>query len=289
MRSFDPKDLETGKLHGYLLSAVAPRPIAFASTVDVDGKPNLSPFSFFNVFSANPPILIFSPARRVRNNSVKHTLENVEATKEVVINVVNFDLVQQASLSSTEYEKGINEFEKAGLTMLKSDLVKPFRVAESPIQLECKVNDIIKLGTEGGAGNLVICEVVKLHIAKDVLDDNESIDQEKLDLVARAGGDYYSRAKNGFFKVPKPLRTVGIGIDAMPDAIKNSMIFTGNDLGMLGNIEALPTDEAIADFLTSVGENHAGIKEMTHREKHIMARNYLSYGDIDSAWKLLLS
>lgn len=289
MRSFDPKDLETGKLHGYLLSAVAPRPIAFASTVDVDGKPNLSPFSFFNVFSANPPILIFSPARRVRNNSVKHTLENVETTKEVVINVVNFDLVHQASLSSTEYEKGINEFEKAGLTMLKSDLVKPFRVAESPIQLECKVNEIIKLGAEGGAGNLVICEVVKLHIAKYVLDDNESINQEKLDLVARAGGDYYSRAKNGFFKVPKPLRTIGIGIDAMPDAIKNSMIFTGNDLGMLGNIEALPTEEAIADFLTSVGENHAVIKEMTHREKHKMARNYLSYGDIDSAWKLLLS
>ena len=289
MRSFDPKDLETGKLHAYLLSAVAPRPIAFASTVDVDGNPNLSPFSFFNVFSANPPILIFSPARRVRNNSVKHTLENVEATKEVVINVVNFDLVHQASLSSTEYEKEINEFEKAGLTMLKSDLVKPFRVAESPIQLECKVNEIIKLGTQGGAGNLVICEVVKLHISKDVLDGNESIDQEKLDLVARAGGDYYSRAKNGFFKVPKPLRTIGIGIDAMPDAIKNSMIFTGNDLGMLGNIEAFPTDEAIADFLTSVGEHHAGIKEMTHREKHKMARNYLSYGDIESAWKLLLS
>src|SRR5690606_13917710 len=289
MVSFDPKDLSTGKLHGYLLSAVAPRPIAFASTMDADGNPNLSPFSFFNVFSANPPVLIFSPARRVRNNSVKHTLENVEATMEVVINVVNYDLVHQASLSSTEYEKGINEFEKAGLTMLDSDIVKPFRVAESPIQFECKVNEIIKLGTEGGAGNLIICEVVKFHISNEILDDNEMIDQEKLDLVARAGGDYYSRAKNGFFKVPKPLRTVGIGIDAMPEAIKNSMIFTGNDLGMLGNIEKLPTEEAIADFIKSVGENHANIKEMTHREKHKMARNYLSYGDIDSAWKLLLS
>ncbi|WP_163517079.1 flavin reductase family protein [Gelidibacter japonicus] len=289
MVSFDPKDLSTGKLHGYLLSAVAPRPIAFASTMDADGNPNLSPFSFFNVFSANPPVLIFSPARRVRNNSVKHTLENVEATMEVVINVVNYDLVHQASLSSTEYEKGINEFEKAGLTMLDSDIVKPFRVAESPIQFECKVNEIIKLGTEGGAGNLIICEVVKFHISNEILDDNEMIDQEKLDLVARAGGDYYSRAKNGFFKVPKPLRTIGIGIDAMPEAIKNSMIFTGNDLGMLGNIEKLPTEEAIADFIKSVGEHHANIKEMTHREKHKMARNYLSYGDIDSAWKLLLS
>lgn len=289
MVSFEAKDLDTGKLHGYLLSAVAPRPIAFASTVDADGNPNLSPFSFFNVFSANPPILIFSPARRVRNNTVKHTLENVEATMEVVINVVNYDLVHQASLSSTEYEKGINEFEKAGLTMLKSDLVKPFRVGESPVQLECKVKEIIKLGTEGGAGNLIICEVIKLHIANEVLDENQKIDQEKLDLVARAGGDYYSRAKNGFFKVPKPLRTIGIGIDAMPDEIKNSMIFTGNELGMLGNVETFPTEEAIADFIKTIGERHSNIKEMTHREKHKMASNYLSYGDVDSAWKLLLS
>ena len=161
MISFDPKDLSTGRLHGYLLSAIAPRPIAFASTMDNEGRPNLSPFSFFNVFSANPPILIFSPARRVRDNSVKHTLENVQDVKEVVINVVNYDMVHQMSLSSTEYDKGVNEFEKAGLTMLKSDKVKPFRVAESPVQFEWKVNDIIKLGTEGGAGNLVICEVVK--------------------------------------------------------------------------------------------------------------------------------
>lgn len=289
MVSFEPKDLSTGKLHGYLLSAVAPRPIAFASTMDTDGNPNLSPFSFFNVFSANPPILVFSPARRVRDNSVKHTLNNVEATKEVVINVVNYDLVHQASLSSTEYDKDVNEFEKAGLTMLKSDLVKPFRVAESPVQIECKVNEIIKLGTEGGAGNLVICEVVKIHITEEVLDDDQIIIQEKLDLVARAGGDYYSRAKNGFFEVPKPLRTRGIGVDAMPDAVKNSMIFTGNDLGMLGNIEALPTAAAIADFAKTIGEHHADITEMSHREKHKMARNYLSYGDVDSAWKLLLS
>jgi len=289
MISFDPKDLSTGKLHGYLLSAVAPRPIAFASTIDADGNPNLSPFSFFNVFSANPPILIFSPARRVRDNSVKHTLENVETTKEVVINVVNYDIVQQMSLSSTEYAKGVNEFDKAGLTMLKSDKVKPFRVAESPVQFECKVNEIIKLGEEGGAGNLVICEVVKFHITEEVLDDNNTIIQEKLDLVARAGGDYYNRAKKGFFEIPKPLLSLGIGVDAMPDEVKNSMILTGNDLGMLGNIERLPTKKEITEFLKEVSERYPNIKEMTHREKHKIARNYLSYGDVVSAWKLLLS
>jgi len=289
MISFDPKDLSTGKLHGYLLSAVAPRPIAFASTIDADGNPNLSPFSFFNVFSANPPILIFSPARRVRDNSVKHTLENVEVTKEVVINVVNYDIVQQMSLSSTEYAKGVNEFDKAGLTMLKSDKVKPFRVAESPVQFECKVNEIIKLGEEGGAGNLVICEVVKFHITEEVLDGNNTIIQEKLDLVARAGGDYYNRAKKGFFEIPKPLLSLGIGVDAMPDEVKNSMILTGNDLGMLGNIERLPTKKEVTEFLKEVSERYPNIKEMTHREKHKIARNYLSYGDVVSAWKLLLS
>lgn len=289
MISFDPKDLSTGRLHGYLLSAIAPRPIAFASTIDSEGRPNLSPFSFFNVFSANPPILIFSPARRVRDNSVKHTLENVEDVKEVVINVVNYDIVHQMSLSSTEYDKGINEFEKAGLTMLKSDKVKPFRVAESPVQFECKVNDIIKLGTEGGAGNLVICEVVKFHITEEVLDDDNMIIQEKLDLVARAGGDYYNRAKKGFFEIPKPLLSKGIGVDAMPDDIRNSMILTGNDLGMLGNIATLPTQKDINSFLKDISERYPNINEMTHRQKHKLAKNYLSYGDVVSAWKLLLS
>lgn len=289
MISIDPKDLSTQKLHSYLLSAVAPRPIAFASTLDKDGHPNLSPFSFFNVFSANPPILIFSPSRRVRDNSTKHTLENAESVREVVINVVNYDIVQQASLSSTEYAKGVNEFEKAGLTMLKSDMVKPFRVAESPVQFECKVNDIIKLGTEGGAGNLIICEIVKFHISKDVLDENQVIIQEKLDLVARAGGNYYNRAKKGFFEIPKPSQTLGIGVDAMPDHVRNSMILTGNDLGMLGNIEQLPTDQEIGKFIKNVSERYPNINTMSHREKHRIARNYLSYGDIVSAWKLLLS
>ncbi|MEC3906585.1 flavin reductase family protein [Tamlana sp. 2201CG12-4] len=289
MPSFDPKSLPTSRLHSYLLSAIAPRPIAFASTVNVEGTPNLSPFSFFNVFSANPPVMIFSPARRVRDNTTKHTLQNVEATREVVINVVNYDIVHQMSLSSTEYPEGVNEFEKAGLTMLKSDIVKPFRVAESPVQFECRVNDIITLGKEGGAGNLIICEVVKLHIDDDVLDNNDVINQSKLDLVARAGGSYYSRAKKGFFEIPKPLSTLGIGVDSFPDHIKHSMVLTGNDLGMLANIEVLPTEKSVKDFIGDIGERYPNIKTATHREKHKLARNYLSFGDVQSAWKILLS
>lgn len=283
MLSFLPKDLETPKLHSYLLSAVAPRPIAFASTVDKDGRPNLSPFSFFNVFSANPPILIFSPARRVRGNTTKHTLENAEATKEVVINVVNYDIVQQMSLSSTEYPEGVNEFEKAGLTMLKSDVVKPFRVAESPIQMECKVNEVVKLGTEGGAGNLIICEVVKMHINDEVLDENGAIDQVKLDLVSRAGGSFYSRAKSGFFEIPKPLSTLGIGVDALPEHVRNSNILTGNDLGLLANVETLPTEDAILAFK----EEH-NLAEISQEDKHKKAHDFLSYNDVESAWKMLL-
>lgn len=289
MTSYNPKELSTGKLHSFLLSAVAPRPIAFASTIDKEGHPNLSPFSFFNVFSANPPIMIFSPARRVRDNSTKHTLENILETKEVVINVVNYDMVHQMSLSSTEYPENINEFEKAGLQMLKSDLVKPFRVAESPIQFECKVNDVIAMGDEGGAGNLVICEVVRMHIDEEVQDENGHIVQEKLDLVARAGGSYYSRAKNGFFEIPKPLSTLGIGVDSFPEHIRNSMILTGNDLGMLGNVEALPNERAIKEFVSSVSERYPNIAQATHREKHKLAHNYLSFGDVESAWKILLS
>ncbi len=285
MTSFTPKDLTTGKLHGYLLSAVAPRPIAFASTIDNEGRPNLSPFSFFNVFSANPPILIFSPARRVRDNTIKHTLENSENTKEVVINVVNYNIVQQMSLTSTEYGKGVNEFEKAGLTMLKSDLVKPFRVAESPVQLECRVNEVVKLGNEGGAGNLVICEVVKLHISDDVLLEDGTIDQYKMDLVSRAGGSYYSRARSGFFEIPKPTATLGIGVDAISDEIKNSKILTGNDLGALGNVENLPSKEEIRAFVNK----HNIEKTLNLNEKHEKAKHYISYGDVKSAWSILLS
>mgnify|MGYP002632116567 FL=1 len=289
MISFEPKELSVQKLHGLLLSAVAPRPIAFASTIDADGNPNLSPFSFFNVFSANPPILIFSPARRVSNNTTKHTLENAKQIKEVVINVVNYDIVQQMSLSSTEYPEAINEFDKAGLTMVKSDLVKPFRVGESPVQFECKVNEVIALGQEGGAGNLIICEVVKLHITEEVLNADETINQEALDLVARAGGSYYTRANKGFFEIPKPLRTLGIGVDALPESVKNSMILTGNDLGVLGNVEKLPTKKSIERFVNEISVNYPNIRKMTHREKHKIAKNYLSFGDVNSALKLLLS
>lgn len=289
MTSFEPKELSVQKLHGLLLSAVAPRPIAFASTIDADGKPNLSPFSFFNVFSANPPILVFSPARRVSNNTTKHTLENVKQIKECVINVVNYDLVQQASLSSTEYPEGINEFEKAGLTMVKSDIVKPFRVGESPVQFECKVNEVIGLGENGGAGNLVICEVVKVHITEEVLNADKTINQEALDLVARAGGSYYTRANKGFFEIPKPLRTLGIGVDTLPESVRNSMILTGNDLGMLGNVESLPNNKSVEQFVNEVSEHYPNIRKMTHREKHKIAKNYLSFGDVDSALKLLLS
>ena len=289
MISLDPKSLSTQKLQMYLQSAVAPRPIALASTVDKDGRPNLSPFSYFNIFSANPPILVFSPSRRVRDNGLKHTLENVLETKEVVINVVNYDIVHQTSLSSTEYERGVNEFDKSGLSMLNSDIVKPFRVAESPVQFECKVNDVIALGEEGGAGNLVICEIVKFHISKEVLNDEDYIIQEKLDLVARAGGSYYSRAKKGFFEIPKPLKTRGIGVDGMPESVKNSMVLTGNDLGMLGNVESLPNQKEVTDFIVNVSERYPNIQNMSQREKHKIARNYLSYGDVESAWKLLLS
>lgn len=289
MVSFEPKDLSTAKLHGYLQSAVAPRPIAFASTVSTDGKPNLSPFSFFNVFSANPPILIFSPARRVRDNTVKHTLINAEATKEVVINVVNHDIVQQVSLSSTEYAEGVNEFLKSGLTAIKSDIVKPFRVAESPVQFECKVNEIISLGENGGAGNLVICEVVKIHISEKVLDENGQIDQHKIDLVSRLGGNWYSRANEGLFEVPKPLTTLGIGVDAIPDFIKQSPVFNGNDLGILGNVEALPTEAEIDIFVKQNFAVKGVLSADDVLKKHLKAKEYLDNNDVGAAWKMLLA
>ena len=289
MLSINPKEIEPAKLQGYLQSAVAPRPIAFASTLDENGTPNLSPFSFFNVFSSNPPILIFSPARRVRNNTVKHTLINVQNTKEVVINIVNYDIVQQMSLSSTEYPDGVNEFEKSGLTMVASDVVKPFRVAESPVQFECKVNDVIALGDQGGAGNLVICEVVKIHIHEAVLDANGMIDQHKIDLVARMGANWYSRSNVGMFEVEKPLSTLGIGVDNVPQFVKESSIFNGNDLGKLGNIEAIPTEEEIAIF---VKENFEikGILSADDAQKQLeKAKQYLDKNEVLTAWKVLLA
>ena len=289
MISIDPKDVSSAKLQGYLQSAVGPRPIAFASTIDKNGVPNLSPFSFFNIFSANPPILIFSPARRVRDNTIKHTLINAEATREVVINVVNYDIVQQTSLSSSEYPEGVNEFIKAGFTAIPSVLVKPYRVAQSPVQFECKVNEIISLGTQGGAGNLVICEIVKMHISESVLDENGNIDPVKIDLVSRMGGNWYSRANQGLFEVAKPITSLGIGVDQIPNYIKESTVFDGNDLGKLGNIEALPTTEEINIF---VNQNFAvkGILSSDDQlKKYKKAKEYLDQNDVDSAWKIVLA
>ncbi|KVV14550.1 flavin reductase family protein [Flavobacterium sp. TMP13] len=289
MLTIDPKETTTAVVQGYLQSAIGPRPIAFASTVDAEGKPNLSPFSFFNVFSANPPVLIFSPARRVRDNSVKHTLLNCEATKEVVINVVNYDMVHQTSLSSTEYAEGVNEFLKAGFTPVASENIKPLRVAESPVQFECKVTQIISLGSEGGAGNLILCEVVKIHIHESILDESGAIDQHKIDLVSRMGANWYSRSNQGLFEVPKPLTTLGIGVDSIPKFVTESGVFDGNDLGKLGNVEALPTKEEVSIF---VKENFAvkGVLSADDVEKkHREAKKYLDNGDVVSAWKVLLA
>jgi flavin reductase (DIM6/NTAB) family NADH-FMN oxidoreductase RutF len=284
MTSFVPKDCTVQQMQALLSSAVAPRPIAFASTIDAEGNPNLSPFSFYNIFSSNPPILIFSPARRVRDNTTKHTLQNVQDVPEVVINVVHYGMIQQMSLSSTEYAKGVNEFDKSGLTMLKSELVRPFRVGESPIQMECKVIEIKPLGQDKGAGNLVICKVLKLHVSDEVLNIKGEIDQEKLDLVARGGGSYYIRAKDGFLEIPKPLRTLGIGIDALPEELRNSTVLTGNDLGLLGNVEALPTQNEIDNFYKN--QEHKNLK--TRKELHQKAQDYLRTGQVQKAWCILL-
>jgi len=289
MLSIDPKELTPVQTQAYLQGAIGPRPIAFASTTDINGNANLSPFSFFNLFSSNPPILIFSPARRVRNNTVKHTLLNCEATKEVVINIANYEMVQQLSLSSTEYGDGVDEFIKSGFTKLNSDVVKPFRVAESPVQLECKVNDIISLGDQGGAGNLIICEVVKIHISKEVLDEKGTIDQHKIDLIARMGGNWYTRATPGMFEVEKPLTTLGIGVDMIPDQAKKSGIFAGNDLGILGNVEHLPEQTEINAFL----EDNPEIKDWKEQNNSELiykkAKDFLHQNDVSSAWKAILA
>ncbi|HET6225100.1 MAG TPA: flavin reductase family protein [Bacteroidia bacterium] len=293
MLTIDPKEVKTPVLHSYLLGAVAPRPIAFASTIDAKGTPNLSPFSFFNVFSANPPIAIFSPALSGRTGLPKHTYENIKEVPEVVINVVNYNLVQQASLASTEYAKGVNEFEKAGLTPVKSELVKPFRVKESPAQLECKVKQVIELGTQGGAGNLIICEIVLLHISEDVLDDNKQIDPRKIDLVARLGGNWYSRTNAGaLFEVTKPILNLGIGIDQLPEHIRNSTVLTGNNLGQLGNVEKAPSAEEVISYKNSTLKEtlkNFGGSSTESKELHRIAKELLEHGKVDEAWKILLS
>ncbi|MCV6629951.1 MAG: flavin reductase family protein [Flavobacteriaceae bacterium] len=283
-KTIDPKNITTAELHGILLTAVAPRPIALASTISDDGVVNLSPFSFFNVFSANPPVLIFSPARRVKDNTTKHTLENAIATREVVIQVVNFAIVEQMSLSSTEYADGVNEFEKAGFTQVASRTVKPPRVGEAPVAFECKVSEVKSLGDEGGAGNLIFCEVSRIHIQTQYLDANDKLDTTKLDLVARMGGSWYSRATpESLFEIPKPIATKGIGVDALPLHIRNSEVLTGNNLGRLGNNEEIPTKEAVSAYL----EKHPGLQQMIAKEDyhgwHVYIQKLLENQDTEAA------
>lgn len=266
-----------------MLGAVQPRPIAFASTVDTEGQVNLSPYSFFNVFSSNPPIMIFSPARRMRDNSIKHTLINARATGEVVINIVDYNIVQQMSLSSTEYAAGVNEFIKSGLTQVPSDIVKPPRVAESPVQFECKVKDIIELGQDGGAGNLIICEVVMVHVNDAVLDEDLHIDPFKIDTVARMGGNWYCRSKDAMFEVPKPLAALGVGVDALPDHARNSTILTGNDLGKLGNIVNVPSRDEVLAFAKA-----EQLPPLSIKEKHTRAKELIKQGNLLDAWHILL-
>jgi flavin reductase (DIM6/NTAB) family NADH-FMN oxidoreductase RutF len=287
MVKINPKEIPVVKMHSYLLGAVTPRPIAFASTIDKEGHVNLSPFSFFNCFGANPPLLIFSPARRGRDNTVKHSYENVMEVPEVVINIVNYNMVQQASLASTEYPKGVNEFIKAGFTEEPSELVKPPRVKESPISMECKVLQVISTGEKPAAGNLVLCEILLMHIHESVLDNEGRIDPYRLDAVARLGSDYYCRVQgDSIFKVPKPLDKMGIGIDQLPENIRFSKVLTGNDLGMLGNSEKLP-DATLIDNFRKSDEG----KQMLNKERddlHRAAQQYLALGYVEKAWMLLL-
>lgn len=291
MITFNPSEMPVAGVQNILQAAVGPRPIAFASTIDSAGEVNLSPFSFFNVFSAYPPILIFSPARRVRDNTTKHTLENVLEVAEVVINVVNFDMVQQMSLSSTEYQKGVNEFEKAGFTAIPSETIKPPRVAESPVQFECEVQQVIALGEQGGAGNLIICLVKRIHVNEAILNQNNQIDQHKIDLVSRLGGNWYCRANgDALFEVEKPLTTLGIGVDQIPTDIRFSPVLTGNHLGQLGNVEALPDQDSLQEFKQS--EIYALLLmdiPTTDFAHHRVAARLLDIGDTLTAWKVLLA
>lgn len=292
--TIDPALHKTAKVHSMLLGAIHPRPIAFASTLNEHGEPNLAPFSFFNVFSANPPILIFSPARRARDNTTKHTFENVKKVREVVINIVNYSMIQQMSLASCEFPEGVNEFEKSGLTPIASHKIKPFRVQESPAQFECVVKDIIELGTEGGAGNLIICEVVMMHFHDDILAVDGSIDQTKIDTVARMGGDWYCRANgSAIFEIAKPNAKLGIGVDAIPLEIRNSKILTGNNLGQLGNIEQLPNETAVNEYrLTELSDLFIQFEsdaKKLEEELHLHAKWLLEKNDVVGAWKVLLS
>jgi len=294
MISFTPKELTVAKMHHYLLGAIGPRPIAFASTIDENGQANLAPFSFFNVFSANPPILIFSPARSGRTNTTKDTYNNVKAHPEVVINVVNFDIVEQMSLASSPYPAGESEFVKSGLTPIPSDLVKPFRVKESPVQFECKVNQVIELGTEGGAGNLIICEVVKFHIDESYLDENQLIDQQKIDLVARMGGNWYCRAnEHAMFELEKPITTCGVGYDQLPQDFLHSDVLSKNLLARLAGIEEIPNETDVNEYklmeLSDLFLSLDGQPKELELALHKRAKILLEQNNLKDAWLTLLS
>ncbi|MBI4930636.1 MAG: flavin reductase family protein [Bacteroidetes bacterium] len=284
MLTIHPKEISVPALQAYLVHAIAPRPVAFVSTVDKNGNVNLSPFSFFNAFSTNPPVVVFSPARSGRTNTTKHTHDNVMEVPEAVINVVTYDMVHQTSLSSSEFPKGVNEFVKAGFTMIKSEQVKPPRVKESPVQMECKVKEVIELGKNAGAGNLVVCEVVLIHVSESVLNEKEFIDQQKLDLVGRLGAHWYVRASgNALFEVIKPAG-MGMGVEALPEKIRNSTVLTGNNLGQLGNVEKMPNKEEIISYKNEHLKNISSEKEI-----HFIAKKLLDEGRVEDGWKTLLS
>jgi len=294
MKQFDPASLSVPEVHGYLVGAIGPRPIAFASTIAAEGRPNLSPLSFFNCFGANPPLLIFSPVRRGRDNTTKHSYHNVKAVPEVVINVVTHAMVQQMSVASGEYAEGVNEFEKAGFTPLASVKVKPFRVKESPVQFECRVQQVIETGIGGGAGNLVLCEVVMIHVNEDVLDGNGKIDQRKIDLVGRMGGSFYCRAHgDALFELTQPNTHIGVGVDALPAAVRSSHILTGNDLGKLGSAVNIPDETSVNEYkLTELSDTFIALQgkpEELQNALHQHARELLREGRVEDAWKALLA
>jgi flavin reductase (DIM6/NTAB) family NADH-FMN oxidoreductase RutF len=290
---FDPAETLPRRLNELMLGSIAPRPIAFASTVDKDGNPNLSPFSFFNTFGVHPPILIFSPSRRGKDNTTKHTYENIKAVPEVVINVVSYAMVHQVNLASSQFPGGVNEFIKTGFTMVRSDLVKPFRVGESPVQFECKVLQVIETGYEGYAGNLVIGEMVKMHVNPDILTESGKIDPDKIDLVGRMGGNKYCRTSGqAIFEVVMPADHIGIGVDSLPLHIRNSRILTGNDLGQLAILESLPDKDSLGEVkkLDEVMGLLATIRDKTERQDaiHRLAQKKIAEHQVGLALKILL-
>ena len=294
MLTIDTKETKNPKLHHYLLGSVGPRPICFASTVDENGVRNLAPFSFFNVFSSNPPIAVFSPARSGRTGQQKDTYNNVKQVPEVVINIVDYSMVHKMSLASSPYDPNEDEFIKSGLTPIDSEVVRPARVKESPVQMECKVNEVIELGEAGGAGNLIVCEILKIHIDENILDENQVIDQKKIDLVARMGGDWYCRAdENSMFEIKKPITTKGIGVDNMPADVVNSTVLSGNNIGQLGGVEVLPDETEVNEYrLMELNELFVSLEDKPkelEKELHLKAKELLTENKLTEAWKTLLS